>query len=297
MVVPTILITAYKNTDQLNNLINFFPNEVNIYIHFDIKYKSLLSKVIEKQNVFTYSKYSVNWGSFNHLQSILLLCNQALKNRNNKYFHLISGEDYPCFGDYSVFQESVNTDVNYIDFFSLPWKGWAMNGGLDRINKYHLNDVYNARNKEENRIMLQFLNFQYNYNIIKRKEFQDECNLDLYGGSTWWSLTRDALEFVLKFTQENKSFFYRFRYTFCSEEIYFQTILLNNKLNISPIINNNLRYIDWTPRKSGGIPCYLDESDFLKMSSSNKIFARKLTLDNIVKYQSFLSNSRNIPKF
>lgn len=289
MTTPTILITAYKNTEQLNYLIDFFSKDVNIYIHFDTKSKNLLPQIINRKNVFVYSEYSVNWGSFNHLRSILFLCDQALKKEENKYFHLISGEDYPCCPDYRTFQESINYNINYIEYFQMPYKNWSYDGGLDRINKYHLNDVLNIKNRKDFDIMLKFSEAQYSDNISSRKSFQDEFRLDLYGGSTWWSLNRDALEYILRFTKENKSFLYRFRYTFCSEEIYFQTILLNSKLKES-IKNNNLRYIDWTSRNKGTVPSYLEENDFIKMVTSNKIFARKLEIDTILKYKSFVSS-------
>jgi hypothetical protein len=63
------------------------------------------------------------------------------------------------------------------------------------------------------------------------------------------------------------------KFTFCSEEIYFQTILLNSKY-INNIINDNLRYIDWDSGR-GGYPAFLDKTDYEKIKHSNKIFARK----------------------
>lgn len=55
--------------------------------------------------------------------------------------------------------------------------------------------------------------------------------------------------------------------------IYFQTILFNSPY-LKNIINDNLRYIDWTYRR-GSRPSYLDMSDYNKLITSNKIFARK----------------------
>jgi len=40
------------------------------------------------------------------------------------------------------------------------------------------------------------------------------------------------------------------------------------------IVNNNLRFIDWT-RRNGNFPANLDESDFQSLADSDKIFARK----------------------
>ena len=96
----------------------------------------------------------------------------------------------------------------------------------------------------------------------------------LYGGSTYWSLSRGALEYVTDFSQNNKLILNRFKFTLCAEEFYFQTVLLNSAFADS-IINNNLRYIDWIAR-NGNNPAILDESDYEKLISSKALFARRI---------------------
>jgi len=63
------------------------------------------------------------------------------------------------------------------------------------------------------------------------------------------------------------------RYSFCSEEIYFQSVLINSDLK-QTIQNNNLRYIDWQSNR-GGTPSYLDSTDVDKIISRDYLFARK----------------------
>ena len=90
-----ILITAYKNIHHLVDIINFFPENFAFYIHIDKKSKVDLSplKVFSEKEVFVSRKYKVNWGGRNHLKAILLLAEEALKNEEISYFHLISGQD------------------------------------------------------------------------------------------------------------------------------------------------------------------------------------------------------------
>lgn len=283
-----ILITAYKNPEQINDLINFFPqDEVNIYIHIDEKSSSIVSKIKSAKNIFKYSFYDVKWGSFNHTRAILFLSAKALRNRKNSYFHLISGEDYPCVKDFLSFKERLDPSKNYLEYFKLPYSGWHGNGGLDRVNMFHLYDVLNARDVEDLNIIYRFYHQKHgNALLLPRKSFYEEFDTHLYGGSTWWSLSREVLDFVSQFTQNNPSFLNRFRNTCVSEELYFQTIILNSPLS-QKIENNNLRYIDWETR-GDGVPCYLDESDFDKMTSDTKLFARKLSLETIKKFNRYL---------
>jgi len=78
---------------------------------------------------------------------------------------------------------------------------------------------------------------------------------------------------VMNYTERDLSLLKRLRFTFCADEIYFQTILMNSPLK-DKIVNNNLRFIDWT-RRNGNFPANLDESDFHSLKNSDKIFARK----------------------
>ena len=79
-----ILITAYKNFNHLIDLIDFFDDDFEIFIHIDKKSilkKTTIDNIKSKKNVvFISSKYAVNWGGLYHLKCYLLLAEQALKN-------------------------------------------------------------------------------------------------------------------------------------------------------------------------------------------------------------------------
>jgi hypothetical protein len=144
---------------------------------------------------------------------------------------------------------------------------------MDRIDYFNFHDIFNARKSTGYRILDDILNLQkkLKWNRKYPAEFRD---LKLYGGSTYWSLSREVLQYVVEFTKEKPSFLKRFAHTFCAEEIYFQTIILQSPYAAS-IINDNLRYIDWQagPQRH---PMYLIEDDYEKLISSNKLFARKI---------------------
>lgn len=78
------------------------------------------------------------------------------------------------------------------------------------------------------------------------------------------------------------------QFTFCSEEIYFQTVLLNSE-HAKNIVNDCLRYIDWSSGR-GGYPAFLDVTDYEKIKTSNNIFARKFREQEIKEFECFLTN-------
>jgi hypothetical protein len=108
--------------------------------------------------------------------------------------------------------------------------------------------------------------------ILKLKRKPILCFPKIFGGSNYWNLTRTSLEYVIAYTDAYPDFLHRLKYVFAAEEIYFQTILLNS-IHSNKIVNDNLRYIDWTSGR--GFPAFLDITDFPEIISSNNIFARK----------------------
>lgn len=269
-----ILVTAYKNIAHLKEIIDFFDDDFLFYIHIDKKTKLgkadtlLLSE--NKKVVFLSRKFSINWGGFNHLQSILLLASEAIKNKETKYFHLISGHDFPVKGgEYIKFFISGNYGRQFMEHFELPTENWP-HGGMDRIEKYNLYDLFNARSRMGKRMIYALLDVQWQFRIKRKLPGQFSR---LYGGSTWWTLSADCLNHVFNFLNQNPDFVNRFKYTFCSEEIFFQTIILNSPFREN-VVNNNLRHIVWQER-NGNYPANLDESDYEDLSASDCLFARK----------------------
>jgi hypothetical protein len=276
-----ILITAYKDFSALENLVEKFDQNFNIYIHIDNKSsisKTRLTSIINNANVKCVEQtYRVNWGGVNHLKACLLLSEIALGDSDNQYFHLITGED--CVLQNSTFFDKVvtnnsNQSCDYLDYFKIPSTNWDQ-GGLDRLEYYNFFDVFNAKSTLGLKCIRVIQKIQ---RIVKFKRSMN-WTTQLYGGSTYWTLSRDTLQYVINFTYKNPQFLKRFSHTFCAEEIYFQTILLNSEY-AAKINADNLRFVDWQSGK-GGFPAYLDESDYDAIISSNKLFARKITSDKL----------------
>ena len=291
-----ILITAYKNFKHLVDIIDSFDENFEVYIHVDKKTK-IPQKVLEKlrtlNNVKMLSqKYVVNWGGINHLKCSLFLIETALKNKDIQYFHLISGQDFPIKNSLQ-FKKTINgfKAKDYLEYFEIPAKRWGNeNGGLDRIEYYHLYDTLDA--KKHIKWIWRFVKFQKKIHL--KRSITNKFS-KLYGGSIWWSLSRETLQYVIDYTNKEPYLINRLKYTFCPEELYFQTVIMNSDFSKN-VVNDNLRHIDWNPERIGKFstsPAILDIRDFEKIMISNKLFARKFDSPISDKLKEALQNTHN----
>jgi hypothetical protein len=266
-----ILITAYKNADQLLDLLKALKGNYKFYIHIDKKSKILESKIEQIRshtNVVVVSrKYNINWGGLNHLKSILLLCEEVIKDSEIEYVHLISGQDYPTKSNehISSFLEA-NRGSEYLNYETPPEPT-----ELARLMNYSFFDYINGRSKR-GETMIYWISIIQKKLRIKRKVPMGDAGL-LFIGSTWWTLSAECVRYVMQYTKEKPAFYRRMKFTFCSEEYYFQTVIMNSPFREN-VIKNNLRYIVWESR-NGSLPAILDESDYEKIAGSGVFFARK----------------------
>lgn len=284
-----ILITAYKNFGHLYDIANYFDDTFEIYIHIDKKQKISKYDHSRLQNLsivkLVSRKYIVNWGGVNHLKSILHLCTEALKNSSINTFHLISGHDFPVKSlNYFLEFQKNNNGKDFLDYVKLPYDKWRENG-FYRLKYFHLYDVLDG--KKYRPFIFKLVDLQKKYNI---KRPISKKVPPLYGGETWWSLSRATLEYVINYTNDNPYFLKRLRYTFCSEEIYVHTIVMNSPF-ASKVINDNLRYIDWEKR-NGNFPANLDLADLEVITASENLFARKFEFPVSEELKKFFKKNR-----
>ena len=265
-----ILITAYKDVQQLLELVQFFPEgQFSVYIHFDRKstvdFREVEALVPDRVQLLS-RKYKVNWGGRNHLLAILHLAEEAMKDQENTFFHLITGQDFPI-QPVSYFTEQLDLSNNYLQHVPYP-VSYLTNGARDWFELFHLYDLVNG--KQYAKWNKRLLNLQRKLGV---RRSTDGYFTQLYYGSTYWSLTRATLESVIDFTKSHPAFLRRMRATFCAEELYIPSVMMNS-VHSGSVVNDNLRYIDWGTFKSGS-PRTLDLSDADAVLKSGKLFARK----------------------
>ena len=269
--MQALLVTAYKNTEQLVRLIESTNNKFRIFIHVDKKSKSIdIDKIKSFDNVKVLNKYNIEWGGVNHLLAILDLLELALMDSEISYIHIISGQDI-----------LVKTPSEFEEFFGESNKIFMtcvpLNDAPDVVKRRVENWVPFA-NLDSRKFAVRCVNnFFY---LFQRLLYLTRKTLgefgDIYKGMVWCSFPRAVAEYVVECNNLHSRFMNALTHTIIPEEFFFQTIIMNSpyKNNVVP---ENLRYTDWHGR-NGSCPAYLDETDYEKIKKSGDFFARKIDM-------------------
>ena len=269
-----ILILAHKKFEHLESIVRSFDEDFEIYIHVDKKMK--IPQVVYKQLIsypqvkLLIQRYKIYWGGLNIVKATLLLCKEALKSNEIGYMHVISGGDSVVknIGYLKTFFEQ-NKHTEFLENFCLPTPRWE-GGGLNRLEYYYFNNQFDVRTTKGSNLCNKLLKWQKKLHIKRKISFEG----NIYGGSNWWSLSWECVQYVVNYTETKSELFKRLRFTLISDEIYFQTVIMNSRF-AKDVVNDNLRYIVWQYR-NGNRPANLDIQDLKPMLRSNKIFARKI---------------------
>lgn len=290
MIKQAILIIAHNNEWILRELIKTLDsNYFDLYIHIDtkssIKPESLTS-LCKKSAIKVYQQINVRWADITQIECEMLLLKEAKKVANYKYYHLISGVDFPIKPVeriYSFFNRSskefIHFESNHLDSQKLDW-----------IKYYHL-----FRKYERNNIIFKGLEYiSLNIQKILKINRIKNCNIQFMTGSNWFSITDQFATYVLN---NYKKYISIFKNSRSSDEILMQTLLYNSKFYKANIYNqynnvlSNMRLVDW----KRGNPYVYTTKDLSELESSKCLFARKFdeNVDKnvIIKLERRINNS------
>lgn len=273
-----ILILAHKDFEQLHHLIEYFVKDCYVYVHIDkkavITSEELHSIDSMPQVRAVYRKYKVHWGGFSILKTELFLLRQVLKDGDCDYVHLISGQDYPIkpLDKFLKFFEE-NKGKEFIRYANIP------NPHFDRytyarFQYYYPYDYINKGNKDAINFMQKVISWEHKLGI--KRSIPDQFDR-LYGSTQWFSITKSAVETLINYTNNHRSFYRRSRWTFAAEEYYVASVLLNicDKRNFVP---SDLRFIIWK-EENGNCPANLGKEHFgILASLKDFFFARKMNV-------------------
>jgi Core-2/I-Branching enzyme len=257
------LVLAHNNPTQLERLVKrLIYHNTDIYIHLDAK--ADIKEFIHLQtleNVFFISnRTQVTWADFSMMAATLTSFEEILKTgKNYSHINLLSGHDYPLkrAADIQAFLFK-NPDKTFMRYRSI-YDEWSET--LSRFTKYHLGDY-----KFPFRFRLQWLMNK----LLPAKKLPN--GLKPYGFSQWLTITPVCARYVIDYLKENPKVKRFFKLTWGSDELVFQTILLNSNLK-DTIVNDHLRYIKFADR--GYSPKILTMEDSEILVTSNRFYARK----------------------
>lgn len=278
------LIIAHADYEVLRVLIDMLDDECcDIYIMVDKK-SSLPPKLhVKYARIFMLKKrLDIRWGHVNLIKAEMQLFEFAAANGSYEYYHLLSGADL------------LIKPLNYFFYFFNQNKGKEFVGftsktdWLDKVMKYQFFIKYYRMNGWWGNL-IKSIAYRLEYLANRIKKRSDES---FRKGSEWVSITDDFCRYLIG---KKKWIFKRFKYTFCGDEIFLQTVLWNSpyKGNIYTLddeFNGCQREIIWendNPHVWGSAP---GDIDILR--KSDKLFARKFSS----KYPEIIKDVQKIVK-
>jgi len=261
------IILTHKNHDQLVRLIKTLQHpQFDFYIHLDAKVPlSELEGLKELPNVkLITNRIACNWGGFTILQAIFNSINEVLNSGvAYEFINLLSGQDYPITSPQHIYDFlHKQKGKNFISFDAEHDSDWWKTA-FDRYEKYHFTDL-NFKGK--------FLAEKIINMITPARKFPGYTKL--YGGnkSTWWTISSDCAAYLNeKFSNSPKMTSF-LKYCWGTDEFVIPTLIMNSPYK-EQVVNDNLRYIDWSEGNAN--PKLFVLSDFDDIRRSNMLFARK----------------------
>lgn len=278
--------------------------------------KTLKEKLKGYQNVFFPKQEDGTHCEFGIVQATLNALSFLKKNKiPYDYASLISGQDYPLkpIEEIIEFYKQNNGKQFLVSFPILPkvdseeylnkvwfptwsnqqqyrfdkyWtktkfgrKAYPLNW-INNKNSYHILKIacYELYSSLKKRNTLELVT-DYYYTWKYRKQRSLPKSFTLHGGLTWWNITNDFAEYVLKEIKTNPEYISFFKTTLIPDEMFMQTILANSPYK-NRLVNDDKRYIVWNWEINGTHPLTIEEKDFQTLISGEDHFARKFDIVN-----------------
>lgn len=257
------LITAHAAPDQLGRLILRIQHpSADVYVLIDLKADiTPFLPLADLPNVtFIRERIKIYWGEYSQVQSTLVGFKEILASgKKYDFINFLSGSDYPVqpiekFHDFLA----RNPDKAFMEFYDIE-SVWQE--AKSRISTYHLG-AYRIKG---------IFQFQKILNAVTPPR-KVPLGMTAVGRSSWFTLPIASIRYILEFLEKNPKVDKYFKMVWGSDEIIFQTILYNSPFK-DQLVNDNLRYIDWS--KGGVNPKTLTMEDKHNLLNTNKFFARK----------------------
>jgi len=279
-----VIVQCHRLTGALEYSVSKFKDRSDVFVLIHVDRKSDMNdfRHLEYSNVaFVSSRVIVNWGSFGQIKSTLKSF-EWLRHNNIEfdYVSVISGDD--------VLLHSVEDFLGFlhknrgVEFIGVQKSGNKFYDPSERVLYRYPRFCFNKNINVKRRVLLLIFRVSRFFGFYRNKYFNDlpRC----YKGSSWFTITSEAMMYVLKFLEKNKNYELAYCDSFCADEVFFQTILVNSlyRVNINHIncldIDDNeasLRYIDWSTGPD--YPRSLDLNDVKCAKEGTLFFARKIS--------------------
>jgi hypothetical protein len=254
------IVSAYKLPHQLVRLVRRLHTDGSHFlVHVDRKtdrrsYDEMVRGTLELGCVDFLPRHICHWGGFGHVRATLEGIDRLYADGIRfDYAVLLTGQDYPIRPALEIERRLAESGGrSYMNHWSVPHTGWSGHGGLDRLERWHVV-------------------WRHHVHLALPVPRRVPGGLTPYGGGPYWCLARPVVDYVQAFVREQPGFVSFFQHVWIPDELFFQTIVMNSQLRES-VVNDNLRYIDWSREPA---PAILRSEDLDAIAGSGKLFARK----------------------
>ncbi len=268
-----ILIVAHKSDLCLQATLKILDSKYfDIFIHMDSKSKNIdfdeIESLCKKSKVYFTPRIDVRWGGYSLTKAEILLLKTAYNTNEYRYFHMISGADLPLKSAKEIYDFFTENDgYEFINFYSKEFNLYK------RTNYYYFFQDKQTRGKND---IYKYLNkgLVFIQKLLKFKRKHKYFN-NFMKGCNWFSITNELTSYVISLEKELEK---DFKHSYCSDEMFLQTIVYNSKFK-DKLINKDYdddyfsikRFIDW----NRGKPYTFTNIDFDELMYSDMLFARK----------------------
>ncbi len=256
------LILTHGNPEHLHRLIKRLQHKnADFFIHVDLK--TDINPFLHLENLgqvyFVRPRVNVYWGGYSIVEATLNGIDCLLQNKRYDYINLLSGQDYPLKDTYTIHKFLKDNPGKVFTEFQSIDNEWTE--AIPRIKKYFLTDT-------------PFIGSTFLANIISTLMPARKLPKGMVGvgRSQWFTMStlhaNNLVDYLLDYPEIQQYF----KHTWGSDEFFFQTMIYNSDYK-SDMVNNNLRYIDWSEGKASPKTLTIDDAD--KLLKSGKLFARK----------------------
>lgn len=299
------VVTAHSEPAQVERLARALlaaSEAGRVLIHFDPSRGRLPAAAFaDEPRIAIYPEpMPVRWGDFSLVDVLLNLLAWAREKIPFDWVVWISGQDYPL-GRLDTFEHQLasgSADAWFRYFPAYTHAGWPVGEGLRRygyyyyvmpsFERYYLLPAYFRRLLE--RLTKKFngaqglMQFRLRHRNNPAKLGLRATNtpfspgMPCIAGWSWLNLNARAVAKLLEFVAGNPAYVAHFRLTYCPDESFFHTILVNDpELTVA---NDPLRHICWEERPYSSNPRVITRGPLLDAAlASGSPFGRKFSMD------------------
>lgn len=269
------IVLAHREFGQVERLVRrLYGASCRVFLHVDRKVppaqrQALQAALQDLPELVYVEPLPVYWADFSIVAATLRALEAvAASGEAFDYTCLLSGQDYPLATPEGIAAFLArHRGQSFLEFFRVPRPGWAGDGGMGRLERYHHRAEYSRSYGRAVALLARCV-----LHLLPRRTFFKD--LQPYAGSQFWCLAQPCVEYVLEYVRRRPEYVQYFRHVKIPDEMFFQTMLVNSPLR-ETLVNDSLRYIDWSRPP---YPAVLTHEDFPLLQQSGKLFARKFDL-------------------